>query len=800
MSVSDNFPVCPPGCRLLKHLKFDPIFRFIAVVVLFLALPGFLPASAAGYDFGVNGLGNLAICFGLVGMALFLSVSSSEDRRERFFWGLLSAGVLVMGWSYGQSIWSLFPDVQPENKDFVLRLVSFIEDSIVILFGLLIASAFMIDRSRSREISVYEKISLVVFFLGLLAFCTMSAPHAAPNPETDELELDWNWSYTLFIVMDLYLLTVIALRAISADTQRWGLICRCLAFSMTMFFLSDLISLADFNGWIQITELGDSPESFTLWHAAVNLIWLVNFIALAAAARIGVVFVDEVDEECEQSRRKSQLVGSTGVMPPMVVFIFVMLALYFGSNYLEMPSQESNLVEAKEQLLSGLIFALTILAMLQDRWLGKQRRKLLQKVENYDTRLQQSQKLEAVGRLVGGVAHDFNNQIHIIANCNEQLLENTPEGDPRRKALEMIDRASRRSSESVNQLFLLKEGQEARSKPLDLVAVVEEMRPGLADLIGEPLELKVSGDCGNSVIVADPIQVQSVVTNLVLNARDASKNGSFHGSRGAIDISIEARSLAEIELIDALVVPSSEISGDCIELAVTDRGSGIPYEDQGRIFEPFFTGKESPSGSEGLGLYKTYHFVKELGGSVAVDSTPGVGTRIRVFFPATTIGKSEAASQEERMVGDVPKLPSNSNSRVRVLLVDDEDDLRNSLSIGLSSLGIEITSAASGHEGLKKFESLEKTPGAIDVVVTDMVMPGMPGDELARKLLKIRPNLQIIYISGNREPKEALNAQVGGSSTFLRKPFSHEALLRQIFHARDFHLHEDPSPEEHTER
>jgi len=760
----------------LKPLKFDTVFRFAAVVLLLLALPGFLPSSVGGHTSGFLNDVILAAGFGLIGVILFFTGTLAKGRREQIFWTLLAAGLMVQVFVTGHDFWHQFPG---SDSVWSARLVSFLEDSAYLVFFLLVAGALMVDRSRRRKISVYEKISLGVFFLGLLAFCTLSAP-IIEDGEGGKDELDWAWSYTLYIVLDLYLITVAALRAFNADSRRWALVCRCLATSMLMFLAVDLLVLSDYQGWIADSPTEGAAAGIGFWHLLQNLFILVNLTCLAAAARIALVFVDEDGAECEQSRRRYQLVESTSVVPPMVVFIFVMLFLTFGSKYISFLN-DKDAYQDQETVLLALIFTLTILAMLHDRWLAKQRRKLLQKVENYDTRLQQSQKLEAVGRLVGGVAHDFNNQIHVISNCNDELLRQTPAGDPRRTALEMISRASKRSSEAVNQLFLLKEGQETRSDHLDMVRVVESMRPSLTDLIGRNIDLKIEGDCAGWVVVADPVQVQSVVTNLVLNARDASSSG------GTIAVKIRAITLEEIETIDALVVPSSEIKGDCIEMAVIDGGMGIPLKDQGRIFEPFFSSKSRESGSGGLGLYKTYGFINELGGSIAVDSTPGKGTTIRVFFPATAKAElKRALLQESPRVGNAPA--ASPQEKVHVLLVDDEEDLRNSLALGLENHGIDVTPVASGKEALEIFEKLEGSPEAINVVVTDMVMPGMAGDELARLLLEIRPSLQMIYISGNREPKEALNAQVGGSSTFLRKPFSPEALLRQIHWARDQNL------------
>lgn len=375
-----------------------------------------------------------------------------------------------------------------------------------------------------------------------------------------------------------------------------------------------------------------------------------------------------------------------------------------------------------------------------------------------EQQLRQSQKMEAVGRLAGGVAHDFNNLLMVIKGHTELLLKALPPSERYSRKIEQIDRAADRASTLTRQLLAFSRLQVLQPQVINLNGVVEEMGKLLPRLIGEDIELVIRGSEDLGAIRADANQMEQVIMNLAVNARDAMPAGGR--------LLIET-SNAELDSAYNSVHPIVR-QGRYILLAVSDTGTGMNAETQARIFEPFFTTKPQGKGT-GLGLSTVYGVVKQSGGFIWVYSEVGRGTSFKIYLPRV--------DQPVERVGAIRTLSEAPRGTETILLAEDEQDVREVAREFLESGGYTVIEARDGAEALK---NVEKHEGAIDLLVTDMVMPGMTGQELSGRLLQSRPDIRILYMSGYSERAAADSARGDSSMRLLAKPFSRWALLRAV--------------------
>ena len=367
-----------------------------------------------------------------------------------------------------------------------------------------------------------------------------------------------------------------------------------------------------------------------------------------------------------------------------------------------------------------------------------------------ELRLREAQKLEAIGRLAGGVAHDFNNLLTVILGFSETLLEGLPAGDERRASAEQIRAAGRRAAGLTQQLLAFGRQQVFRMQVFDLNAVLTEMRDILQRLIGEQIEIAISPDAGQCLVKADRGQIEQVILNLALNARDAMPAG---GRLGIATRNVE---------------PSTgEPRAPWLQLAVSDTGMGMSPEVQAHIFEPFFTTKEAGQGT-GLGLATVHGIVNQTGGHIEVSSAPGEGTTFRVFLPC--------AGQEADPEEVAPAAPESGGEET-VLLVEDEGAVRRLIAEVLRRRGYRVIEVADGDEAI---EASERHSGVLHLLVTDLVMPGMNGRELARFLVHSRPGLRVLFVSGYSDQQVQPREGQDGSEAFLQKPFTPVVLARQV--------------------
>jgi two-component system, cell cycle sensor histidine kinase and response regulator CckA len=369
-----------------------------------------------------------------------------------------------------------------------------------------------------------------------------------------------------------------------------------------------------------------------------------------------------------------------------------------------------------------------------------------------EEQLRQAQKMEAVGRLAGGIAHDFNNLLMVIQGYGDLLVERLPTGDPLRRNAEQIQMASQRASSLTRQLLAFSRKQMLAPKILNIQTVVADMEKILRRLIGEDIQLETSSAPDLGLVKADRSQIEQVILNLAVNARDAMPQGGR--------LTIET---ANVELDASYSHPPAVLSpGRYVMLAVTDNGCGMDAETQAHVFEPFFTTKEKGKGT-GLGLATVYGVVKQSGGYVWVYSEPGRGTSFKIYLPRIA-ETAVPAGREGKSDMQVPQRGSET-----ILLVEDEKGVRELAREYLTSSGYTVIEAEDGHTAL---ELAAMHVGPIHLLLTDVVMPGISGRELAERVGQIRPGIKIIYMSGYTDQAVVHHGILENDAILLQKPFT----------------------------
>ena len=377
--------------------------------------------------------------------------------------------------------------------------------------------------------------------------------------------------------------------------------------------------------------------------------------------------------------------------------------------------------------------------------------------EQLEVQLRQAQKMEALGRLAGGVAHDFNNLLTVIKGHGELLIDRMKPADAFYGSTRQIMKTADRAASLTRQLLAFSRMQVLQPKILDLSALVADMSKMLRRLVREDIEFSFRLGDALGRVKADPGQLEQVLLNLTVNASDAMPNGG--------KLTIETQRMKVDEAYADARPPLKP--GKYVRLAVTDTGHGMDAATKLRIFEPFFTTKEQGKGT-GLGLATVYGVVRQSGGFIWVESTPGNGARFEVYLPQA-VGKEEEASSE-RVTGRCTR------GSETILVVEDEDEVRALACEFLQMSGYNVLTAKDGVEAL---EISARLGGSIQLLLTDVVMPKMRGTELAERLKSDFPGIKIVYMSGYLE-QDPCGGEVLENASVLQKPFSRDTLIRQI--------------------
>jgi PAS domain S-box-containing protein len=386
--------------------------------------------------------------------------------------------------------------------------------------------------------------------------------------------------------------------------------------------------------------------------------------------------------------------------------------------------------------------------------------------QRLEEQLRQSQKMEAIGQLAGGVAHDFNNLMTIILGQCESLLANLPEDHPIRHPAAMIYHAGERAASLTRQLLAFSRQTVLEAKVLDLNTVVTDAERLLRRLIGEDIQLTVQLDPRVGRVKADPDQLQQVVVNLALNSRDAMPDGG--------KLTIETGTV-ELNIADADPQQAGFGQRHFVMLKVSDTGCGMTRDERSHIFEPFYTTKSQGKGT-GLGLSVVHGIIKQSGGQIEVDSGVGAGTTFKILLPET----DEAGPSEIRET-DHATIQGGTET---LLIVEDEDAVREISTVCLESLGYKVLAAASDREAVRIAENHR---GQIDMLVSDVVLPGMNGRQLANTLRDRMQNLKVLFISGYTADIVLRRGVLEGEVDFLEKPFTPSLLASRIRVVLDRH-------------
>jgi two-component system, cell cycle sensor histidine kinase and response regulator CckA len=469
-------------------------------------------------------------------------------------------------------------------------------------------------------------------------------------------------------------------------------------------------------------------------------------------------FVLVNDALCELSgKRREELLGVAmySVLPPEF------------ASYLW--NQEQDIFETGKQCVTeenvpdrnGKIHTvMTKKTLLTDKKGNKQIVGVLRDITEYknlQAQFIQSQKMEAVGLLAGGVAHDFNNLLTVIKGYTEMLAVELDPDDARSEEVQLIASAAEQAASLTKQLLTFSRKQILKPKVLNLNSILDEMGKMLRRLIGEDIELIAIAQPGLGLIHADPVQIQQILMNIVVNARDAMPQGG--------KLTIET---ANADLDDSYIGEHPEVKkGPYVMLAISDTGIGMDKDTQARIFEPFFTSK-APGEGTGLGLSTVYGIVRQSGGYIWTYSELGKGTTFKIYLPCV---EGEASLEEE--IGSTQELKGFDT----VLVVEDDAFVRNLVCRILRQRGCTVLDAANGKAALA---IAREYGGDIHLVITDVVMPGMSGKDLIAQLEGMRPGIKTLYVSGYTDKAVVHHGILDSDAAFLQKPFTTENLMQKI--------------------
>jgi signal transduction histidine kinase len=409
-----------------------------------------------------------------------------------------------------------------------------------------------------------------------------------------------------------------------------------------------------------------------------------------------------------------------------------------------LPQNGSNLLDVRSAAFAPGVLVYTVRDLTRQRKLEDQ--------------LLQAQKMEAVGQLAGGVAHDFNNLLTVIMSYSSMLLADGAPGDSDRSDIQAISDAAMRAAALTRQLLAFSRKQVLQLQPVNVNAVVTDVEKMLRRLIGEDITLSTHLDPQLALINADRGQLEQVLLNLAVNARDAMPDG------GTLTLTTDNADLSE-EHGDRHL---GAAPGKYIMLAVTDTGTGMTKEVQQRLFEPFYTTKGAGKGT-GLGLATVHGIVKQLGGDVYVYSELGHGTTFKVYFP-------HLKATPELVVAAVEQREAPRGSET-ILLAEDDDALRSLGARVLGAFGYNVLVARTGSDALR---IVAEHVGPIDLVATDVVMPEMSGGQLVERVLKARPGIRVLFMSGYTDDEVMRRGVIDGQTAFLQKPFTPDMLAHKV--------------------
>jgi len=575
-----------------------------------------------------------------------------------------------------------------------------------------------------------------VFILMMLGYFVL-----IPSTLNYEVYVTWLPSLYMYLALDLYVAFRFVYIRASCSSPSWRRVYGLLAVVMVFWGFTDTIECLSYAGVMEMPATG--------W---TDLFWSAPYFCLVFAA--GMTYrISILDDDSDTGDIQRREVSILREVAPQVAMAFLFPAIHVGLYGIGLLDEATR--PARDILVFFALVVMGSLVVIQQFVLEQRNRVLSEDLGKANERLSQSQRMEAVGRLAGGIAHDFNNLLTAILGHSQLLLGRLAANDRSRTDAEKIDKAGRRAANLTRQLLAFSRRQVLEPSVIDLNRIVQDIEEILDRLIGENIRVVTRLQPGAVAVLADPGQLEQVVMNLVLNARDAMPDGG------------ELTLVTEQPAADASVAAGIG-PGDWVVLRVGDTGSGMLDEVRRQAFDPFFTTKEKGSG---LGLSTVYGIVTQSGGEVAIESNTGAGTTVTIALPRVADVPATVTDEFGRGVLNVEA------GTETVLLVEDEPAVRDLVRDILEIHGYTVIHATDGRAALERYAEYGKDIG---LLLTDVVMPHVGGLELAEQLRLRRPGIPVIYMSGYCDEAGFRDGALGKGEAFLAKPFTPEALLAKV--------------------
>jgi len=586
----------------------------------------------------------------------------------------------------------------------------------------------------------------LAFLFAMLAYFVF-----IPSALNYEFYYTWLPSLYMYIALDLYLAVRFFHAGVTNPTSVYRGVYLMLGLAAVGWAVFDALECLAWAGVLVI------PSG-----TALDLLWWIPIPFVLVAARMQYVASSNPRYDLPTDRFEFAKPSTLRAVAPQIVVAFLipsMHLVFYGAGLLDAESRS-----AREYLIVGSLLVFGALVLVQQYILERGNRSLQIELRQVNEQLEQSQKMEAVGRLAGGVAHDFNNLLTAIMGHTRLLLDRLPEGNDDRREVERIDHASRRAATLTKQLLAFSRRQVLRPEILDLNSVVTDIQEMVQRLIGENIELVCALDPDLGSIRADRGQLEQVILNLCVNARDAMPDGgqlTIHSYRQHLPVETPAGT-EELPL------------GPQVVLVVRDTGHGMDAQTRERVFEPFFTTKERGKGT-GLGLSTVYGIVRQTEGHIRIESEPGRGATFWIYFPWR--GEAATVPAPEQDHSGAARVAAPASGDETVLLVEDEEVVRDLAREILEMSGYRVVTANQGLDALRAYEA---HAGRIDLLLTDVVMPVMGGRELAKRLTARQQDLKVLFVSGYADEVAFHEGLLETRAAFLAKPFTPDELTKKV--------------------
>ena len=738
-SDRDPIPVSP-----VRALLADPIVRLGAIVLGALCLPFLFPGISSQALEAYSERYTDQIQFPLLMLAFGFGLSRVAHQEQRRFslyvitalaaWWVVRLSYVLVPFAPGTVVGDLSVDLL--YVAFYVFMILAIESRPHLESGW-----SSIDPTRKYRIA-----SSLGFLSAMLAYFIF-----IPSALNSEFYYTWLPSLYMYATLDVYLAVRFFHAGAATESTRYRGAYLLLGLATTGWAVADVFECLS---WAEVLVV---PAG-----TALDLLWWIPIPLVLLAGRM--LYVEPVHRDHVRSTepRQSGKPGTLRAVAPQIAVAFLfpsMHLVFYAAGLLDAESRF-----AREVLILASLCVFGSLVLAQQYVLERGNRSLQVKLQKMNEQLEQSQKMEAVGRLAGGVAHDFNNLLTAIMGHTRLLLDRLPSDGEDHREVEGIDTVSRRAAKLTKQLLAFSRRQVLRPEIVDLNSVVNEIREMIQPMIGEDIELSCALDPDLGSIRADRGQLEQVILNLCVNARDAMPDG------GCLTIQTHMQQLPFKVSADAVGLPT----GTQVALVVRDTGQGMDEATRERVFEPFFTTKELGKGT-GLGLSTVYGIVRQSEGHIRIESKPGRGTTIWVYFPSRGEAVPAIASEPEQAGTErIPELPTGERT---VLLVEDEEIVRDLAREILGMNGYRVVTASHGHEALRAYDA---HAGRIDLLLTDVVMPVMGGRELARRLTDRQEGLKVLFVSGYSGEVAFHEGLLETRASFLAKPFTPDELIKKV--------------------